>query len=65
MYYGGAAIDVAPAIIVMTQWYLAAGRAWPGLGGDQPSRAVMPRWRWVRSLRTNTGAWAHRCPARG
>ena len=27
MYYTGTAIDVALAIIVMTQWYLAAGRA--------------------------------------
>jgi putative membrane protein len=27
MYYGGTAIDVALAVIVMTQWYLAAGRA--------------------------------------
>jgi putative membrane protein len=27
MYYGGTAIDVAFAVIVMTQWYRAAGRA--------------------------------------
>ena len=27
MYYGGTAIDVAFAVIVMTQWYLAVGRA--------------------------------------
>jgi putative membrane protein len=27
MYYGGIAIDVALAVIVMTQWYLATGRA--------------------------------------
>jgi putative membrane protein len=27
MYYGGTAIDVALAVIVMTQWYLATGRA--------------------------------------
>ena len=27
MYYGGTAIDVALAVILMTQWYLAAGRA--------------------------------------
>ena len=27
MYYGGTGIDVALAVIVMTQWYLAAGRA--------------------------------------
>ena len=27
MYYGGTAIDVALAVIVMTQWYLVTGRA--------------------------------------
>jgi putative membrane protein len=27
MYYGGTAIDVALAVTVMTQWYLATGRA--------------------------------------
>ena len=27
MYYCGTAIDVALAVIVMTQWYLATGRA--------------------------------------
>ena len=26
MYYGGTAIDVALAVTVMTQWYLATGR---------------------------------------
>ena len=27
MYYGGTAIDIALAVTVMTQWYLAIGRA--------------------------------------
>ncbi|MBV9207939.1 MAG: cytochrome c oxidase assembly protein [Actinobacteria bacterium] len=27
MYYGGTAVDVALAVVIMTQWYLAAGRA--------------------------------------
>ena len=67
MYYGGTAIDVALAVIVMTQWYLAAGRRpGPDPAAVSRRRTVMPRWRWVRrSLRPNTSAPAHQCPAWG
>ena len=27
MYYGGTVIDVAPAVVIMAQWYAATGRA--------------------------------------
>ena len=64
MYYGDTAIDVALAVILMTQWYLATGRALARPGGDQPSRDRDARWPWGRrSLRPNTSAPAHQCPA--
>jgi hypothetical protein len=27
MYYGGTVIDMALAVVIMTQWYAATGRA--------------------------------------
>ena len=57
MYYGSTAIDVALAVILMTQWTSPPAGPWPGPDGDQPSpdrdaEVAMGR----RSLRPNTSA---------
>ncbi len=67
MYYGGTGIDVALAVIVMTP---VVPRRRPGPGPDPAAisrrRTVKPTSRWVRrSLRPNTSAPAHQCPAWG